>query len=112
MRRCCGRRKMLRSRSKHVSSPQLIRPSSGHSSPARHRNVVVLPEPDGPKSTVSEEGLAGQRKLTRIDSPTGSCFSNCAISSAVKSPRLSAVENRHTTKPRRKHPPREGTYLR
>src|SRR5260370_1099401 len=94
MRRFCGDRKMRRSLSNHISSPKRIWPRPGRSRPARHRNVVVFPDPDGPNSTVSDEGSVGQRRSARIKGPAGNCFSKSEISSTVKSLPPSAAEGR------------------
>src|SRR6266571_2888117 len=75
IRRRCGGRKMPRAALHQISSPKRMVPRSGFSSPARHRSVVDFPEPDGPKRTVSEKGLAGWRSSTWITVPPGKCIS-------------------------------------
>ena len=45
--------KILFSESKTVLLPMTMRPCCGRSRPARQRNVVVLPQPDGPRSVMS-----------------------------------------------------------
>ena len=41
---------MPRSESNNTRSSTATKPLSGRSSPATHRNVVVLPQPDGPSN--------------------------------------------------------------
>src|SRR5215210_5601443 len=67
-----------------TSSPPIeIVPAVGCSRPAMHRNVVVLPQPDGPSSTTISP--AAMRKLTSSTAgrPTANCLRRCeTISSA------------------------------
>src|SRR3954468_10333953 len=67
-----------------TSSPPIeIVPAVGCSRPAMHRNVVVLPQPDGPSSTTLSP--AAMRKLTSSTAgrPTANCLRRCeTISSA------------------------------
>src|SRR5882724_4390004 len=67
-----------------TSSPPIeIMPPVGCSSPAMQRNVVVLPQPEGPSSTTISP--AAMRKLTSSTAgrPTRNCLRRCeTISSA------------------------------
>ena len=59
----------------------LISPPVGCSSPATQRNVVVLPQPDGPSSTTISP--AGTAKLT--PSTAGRPIANCFLRSVTSS---------------------------
>jgi hypothetical protein len=67
-----------------TSSPPIeIAPPVGCSNPAMQRNVVVLPQPEGPSSTTISP--AAMRKLTSSTAgrPTRNCLRRCeTISSA------------------------------
>src|SRR4051812_13911329 len=67
-----------------TSSPPIkMVPAVGCSRPAMHRNVVVLPQPEGPSSTTISP--AAMRKLTSSTAgrPTANCLRRCeTISSA------------------------------
>ena len=82
---------MLRSASNQISSPKRMTPQSGRSKPAKHRNVVDLPEPDGPNRTVKENAATGRHNLTRIVGPPAKCFSKSANSPLVEVSSLSAT---------------------
>src|SRR5215212_6584854 len=73
----------LRSGAATSSPPMEMVPSVGCSRPAMQRNVVVLPQPDGPSSTTISP--AATRKLTSSTAgrPTANCLRRCeTISSA------------------------------
>src|SRR6476469_4847050 len=63
------------------SPANAIVPESGLSSPARHRRMVVFPEPDGPKSTVTERPYAGTTSSAETRTRSEKRFSNRATSS-------------------------------
>src|SRR6266404_8575447 len=64
-----------------IRPAMLISPSVGCSSPATHRSVVVLPQPDGPSSTTISP--AGTAKLT--PSIAGRPMANCLRRSVTSS---------------------------
>src|SRR5580765_7360619 len=64
MSRCCGATLLT------TRSPTRIRPSDTFSSPASMRRAVVLPQPDGPTSTMnSPSATSSRRSLTAAASP-------------------------------------------
>src|SRR4051794_11580270 len=80
--RCRGATAMPRAGSDTTLPAMLIAPSVGCSRPATQRNVVVLPQPEGPSSTTISP--AGTAKLT--PSTAGRPIANC-----LRKPRTSRV---------------------
>src|SRR5882757_4970094 len=79
--RARGGTRMPRSGDDTIRPAMLISPPVGCSSPATHRNVVVLPQPDGPSNTtISPDGTA---KLT--PSTAGRPIANCLRRSVTSS---------------------------
>src|SRR3954451_2508246 len=73
-----------------TSSPPIeMVPPVGCASPAMHRSVVVLPQPEGPSSTTISP--AAMRKLTSSTAgrPTRNCLRRCETISSADIQRLS-----------------------
>src|SRR5437868_4076484 len=79
--RCLGATAMPRAGSDTTRPAMLITPLVGCSRPATQRNVVVLPQPDGPSSTTISP--AGTAKLT--PSTAGRPIANCLRRSVTSS---------------------------
>src|SRR5438067_5204132 len=82
---------MLCSASNQISSPKRMTPQSGRSKPAKHRNVVDFPEPEGPNRTVKENVAMGRRNFTRIAGFPPKCFSKSANNTVPEVSSLSAT---------------------
>src|ERR1051326_3053529 len=67
-------KKNVRLASDQTCPAKLIVPSSGRSKPARQRNTVVLPAPDGPNRTVTAASSRVRNESTRISGPPGKRF--------------------------------------
>src|SRR5664279_909784 len=76
-----GGTRMPRSGEETTLPPMLISPEVGCSRPATQRNVVVLPQPEGPSSTTISP--AGTAKLT--PSIAGRPIANCLRSAVTSS---------------------------
>src|SRR5471030_2277741 len=79
--RCRGGTRMPRSGDDTTFPAMLISPDVGCSSPATQRKVVVLPQPEGPRSTTISP--AGTAKLT--PSIAGRPIANCLRRSVTSS---------------------------
>src|SRR5882757_7547174 len=78
-----------------IRPAMLISPSVGCSSPATQRNVVVLPQPEGPSSTTISP--AGTAKLT--PSIAGRPIANCLRRSVTSSVAVMSLLSRHRSLP-------------
>src|SRR4051812_13285532 len=73
--RSCGGTKRRVLGSAQTSSPKRMKPASGTSSPARQRSTVVLPDPEGPNSTVTGAAESGTSSAARTVGPRANFLS-------------------------------------